>query len=219
MRFDCSDPGARGRGLTQAAQALAGDGLVVLPTDTVYGLACDAFSRPGVRSLARAKGRSAPPAVLVAHLRVLDGLAMGVGAAGRALAEAFWPGALTLLCLAQPSLDWGLGDAGTVALRMPLHPVTLELLEETGPLAVTSAGPAGLPAAPDCDAAQEMFGEAVRVYLDAGPAGDPVPSTVLDVRGTTPRILRAGALTLERLREVVPEVAGPADSRVGRDDG
>jgi tRNA threonylcarbamoyl adenosine modification protein (Sua5/YciO/YrdC/YwlC family) len=146
-----------------------------------------------------------PPPVLVAHARTLDGLATDIPPEARALAEAFWPGPLTLVCHAQPSLDWDLGDTrGTVAIRIPLHPVALELLDRTGPLAVSSANLTGKPAATTCAEAMEQLGDAVPLYLDAGPAAGSVPSTIVDATGETPRVLRDGALELARLREVVP---------------
>ena len=99
----------------------------------------------------------------------------GSPAPARDLIEAFWPGGLTVVASVQPSLQWDLGETGgTVAVRMPLHPVALELLRATGPMAVSSANRSGLPPATTCDEAVEQLGEAVSIYLDGGPAGDPV---------------------------------------------
>jgi len=125
------------------------------------------------------------------------------------LIEAFWPGGLTLVCRQQPSLDWDLGDArGTVAVRMPLHPVAIDVLRETGPMAVSSANRSGQPPARSGEQAREQLGEAVAVYLDSFPTDDDVPSTIVDVTGATPRVLRTGAISLELLQEVVPETVG-----------
>jgi L-threonylcarbamoyladenylate synthase len=209
--FDMTEVAQRGGGLSAARTAVGEDRLVVVPTDTTYGVACDAFSRLAVGDQRRARGgsRSAPPAVMVPHVRTLAGIA-AVNADVTALAEAFWPGALTLLCRSHASLNWDLGDTGgTVAVRMPLHPVALELLDGTGPMAVTGANRVGEPAAVSAWQAQQQLGDSVAVYLDAGPSGTGVPSTVLDCSGGVPRVLREGGVTLEELREVVPEVLAP----------
>lgn len=209
-RFDCSDPGQREAGL-DAATAAAGEGLlVVLPTDTVYGVAADAFDPGAVRRLlaAKGRGREMPPPVLVSSRPTLDALAVGLTAEARALADAFWPGALTLICTQQPSLRWDLGDTrGTVAVRMPDHRLALDLLARTGPLAVSSANRTAMPAAVTAAEAEQMLAESVAVYLDGGVAAGGVPSTIVDVTGREPWVLRAGAVSIEQLREAVPSVA------------
>jgi tRNA threonylcarbamoyl adenosine modification protein (Sua5/YciO/YrdC/YwlC family) len=206
-RFDCADPMMRERGLELALASVHRGELVVLPTDTVYGLACDAFTPHAVEALlaAKGRGRDLPVPVLIGSPRTLDGVAYGLDEQARDLVEAFWPGGLTLVCKVQPSLEWDLGDTrGTVAVRMPLHPVALELLAETGPLAVSSANRSGEPPATDVDAAVQQLGDVVSVYLDGGPSGDPVPSTILDLSRDVPRVLREGAVSIEDLRTVVP---------------
>ena len=208
-RFDCDDPAERVRGLEQAAQAARRGELVVLPTDTVYGIGADAFSPSGVAALlaAKGRGRDMPVPVLVGSPRTVEGLATDITDAGRRLVEAFWPGALTIVVNQQPSLAWDLGDTdGTVALRMPLHPVAIELLVEVGPMAVSSANRSGEPPATTCDEAVAQLGDSVRVYLDGGPAGDPVPSSIVDLTGPVPLLLRSGAIDLETLRTVVPDL-------------
>jgi L-threonylcarbamoyladenylate synthase len=200
------DPGA---GVEAAVAALRRGELAVLPTDTVYGLAADAFSPPAVVRLLEAKGRGreVPVPVLVGAWRTLDGLAADVTPQARALVEAFWPGPLTLVVRAAGSLAWDLGETrGTVAVRMPLHPVALAVLEATGPLAVTGANRTGLPPATDCAEAARQLGRAVQVYLDGGATGEPVASTVLDLTGDLPRVLREGALPVDDLREVAGEL-------------
>ena len=148
-----------------------------------------------------------PSPVLVGSPNTLHGLVTDFSEAAWELVDAFWPGALTLVAKHQPSLTWDLGDArGTVAVRMPLHPVAIELLKEFGPMAVSSANLTGHPAPQDCDAAQDMLGESVAVYLDGGPTPDSVPSSIVDVTGKTPVLLRAGALSAEELRKVVPDL-------------
>ena len=201
------------KGVSRAVAALRRGELAVLPTDTVYGIAADAFSPPAVDRLlaAKGRGRDMPVPVLVGSWRGLDGLAAAVTPDMRALVEAFWPGPLTLIVRAAASLAWDLGETrGTVAVRMPLHPVALAVLEQTGPLAVSSANRTGRPPAVDAADAQEQLGTAVSVYLEAGPAGDGRPSTILDLTGDVPQVRRAGALEHAALAEVVPGVQEPS---------
>lgn len=199
-----------------AADAVRRGEVIVLPTDTVYGVGADAFDPEAVRALlaAKGRGRAMPPPVLVGGQRVLDGLAYDVPGYARDLVDAFWPGALTIVCRSQPSLSWDLGDKNdTVALRMPLHRTALALLDSTGPLAVTSANRTGQPAATTCDEAEEQLGDAVSVYLDAGPCSGSLASTIVDVTGDQPRLLRLGAIGVDQLRTVVPDLEvdeGPA---------
>lgn len=214
-RYLCSDPDQREAGLEAASAATREGALVVLPTDTVYGVGADAFDPGAVRRLlaAKGRGREMPPPVLVSARSTLDALATKISPDARALADAFWPGGLTLVCTQQPSLRWDLGDTrGTVAIRMPDHDLALELLARTGPLAVSSANRTGRVAATTADRAEQMLAESVSVYLDDGPASGGVASTIVDLTGDLPRVLRAGAVTLEQLREVVPEVEGPVDA-------
>ena len=196
-----------------AADAVRRGEVIVLPTDTVYGVGADAFDRAAVRAVlaAKGRGRDMPPPVLVANPRVLDALTHDLPGYARELVDAFWPGGLTLVCPAQPSLDWDLGSDGTVAVRMPLHRTALALLDRTGPLAVTSANRTGEPAATTCDEAEDQLGEAVTVYLDGGPCAGTAASTILDVTGPRARVLRLGALPLDRLRTVVPDLDAGAD--------
>lgn len=208
-RFDCDDPRARAQGLEQAASALRRGELVVLPTDTVYGLGADAFTPDAVARLldVKGRGRDMPVPVLVGSPRTLDGIVVGLGQLGRNLVDAFWPGALTVVCRHQPTLAWDLGDTrGTVAVRMPLHPVAIELLRAFGPMAVSSANRSGSPPATSVDEAVEALGEDVSVYLDGGPSGDSLPSSIVDLTGATPVLLREGAVPLERLRTVAPDL-------------
>jgi len=206
QRFATADPTEREAGIANAALAVQRGQLVVLPTDTVYGVGADAFSPAAVRRLLEAKGRGRdmPPPVLVSAPTTLDALAVGVPAYARALVEQLWPGPLTVVCRQQPSLQWDLGDTrGTVAVRMPDHEVALELLARTGPLAVSSANKSGMPAATDADAADDMLGDSVEVLLDGGGSPGGEASTIVDVTGETGRVLRLGAISLARLNEVV----------------
>jgi tRNA threonylcarbamoyl adenosine modification protein (Sua5/YciO/YrdC/YwlC family) len=209
-RFDCRDPAQRSAGVAEAVAALRNGDLAVLPTDTVYGVAADAFIPVAVASLLAAQGRNrrTPPTVLVGTARAAAALVDDLGAFGQDLIDEFWPGALTLVFRASTTLLWDLGDTkGTVALRMPLHAVALDVLKQTGPLAVSSANRSGQPAALTADEAQQQLGEAVSVYLDAGPCADHVPSTILDLTGTIPTLLRAGAISVDRLRTVASVIA------------
>jgi tRNA threonylcarbamoyl adenosine modification protein (Sua5/YciO/YrdC/YwlC family) len=208
-----SDPTTWGPALDEAVNVLSRGGLVVLPTDTVYGIAADAFTPPAVQALldAKGRGRQMPPPVLIADVRVLDGLATDVPAGARALAEAFWPGGLTLIVRAQPSLAWDLGETrGTVALRVPDHETARALLSRTGPLAVSSANRTGSPAAVTAQEAYDQLGDSVAVYLDGGDAPGQVASSIVDATGPTLRLVRAGAVTLEQLNEVTPVEEPPA---------
>ena len=211
--FDCTDPQELSEGLAQAQQAIAAKACVVLPTDTVYGIGADAFSPQAVATLlaAKGRGRSMPPPVLIPRIQTMDGLAADVSEDARRLAQAFWPGGLTLIFHAQPSLTWDLGDTlGTVALRMPDDRIALDLLAVTGPLAVSSANRTGFPAAQTAAAAREQLAESVEVYLEDGPrpaeGTGGVPSTIVDTTSGVLRVVRSGAVSIEALRGVVPSV-------------
>ncbi|ABP56072.1 translation factor SUA5 [Salinispora tropica CNB-440] len=208
MLYDCRSPADRDRGIAAAIKAIRDGELVVLPTDTVYGIGADAFTPHAVKALLDAKGgQPVPPPVLIGSRHTLDGLVFSLPSAARDLVEAFWPGALTIVVEHSPSLRWDLGEtSGRVAVRMPLHPVALEVLRETGPMAVASANTAGLPAATTAEAARGQLAYSVRTYLEAGPAVDPVPSTIVDLTGAVPQLIRAGAIDLDRLRDVVPDI-------------
>lgn len=211
--YDCAVPDQRAEGLAAAARAVKAGRLVVLPTDTVYGIGCDAFSAPAVRSLLTAKerGPDMPVPVLVGSWSTIDGLVLGVPKSARDLIEAFWPGGLSLVLSHAPSLNWDLGATkGTVMLRMPLHPVALELLRDVGPMAVSSANVSGKPPAASAAEAEEQLGEKVAAYLDGGPSGEPVASTIVDLTGDEPRVLREGAVTTEAVAEVLGREVLPA---------
>ncbi|MEV7614926.1 L-threonylcarbamoyladenylate synthase [Streptomyces sp. NPDC089799] len=208
-RYDCNDATDRKTGLREAASAVRRGELVVLPTDTLYGIGADAFNPEAVGDLlaAKGRGRNMPTPVLIGSPNTLHGLVTDFSEQAWELVDAFWPGALTLVAKHQPSLAWDLGETGgTVAVRMPLHPVAIELLTEVGPMAVSSANLSGHPAPEDCDAARAMLGDSVSVYLDGGPTPGIEPSSIVDVTGKVPVLLRAGALTADQLREVVPDL-------------
>jgi L-threonylcarbamoyladenylate synthase len=207
--FDCTDPEARAAGLDAAAVAITQGELVLLPTDTVYGVAADAFTPSAVTGLLAAKnrGRAMPVPVLIGEASTLSGLVVKLPPVAHQLAEAFWPGGLTLVLEHAPSLAWDLGDAeGTVAVRLPDDDIARDLLRRTGPLAVSSANRSGRAAATTAAQAVEQLGSHAAVVLDGGPRQGSAASTIVDCTRPVPRVLRVGALPLERLREVVPEL-------------
>jgi L-threonylcarbamoyladenylate synthase len=204
--FDCSDADARATGIASAVSAVKGGRLVVLPTDTVYGIGADAFDNSAVAALlsAKGRGRNMPVPVLVGSWHTIDGLVYTVPNTARELIRAFWPGALSLVVQQAPSLQWDLGDsAGTVMLRMPLHPVAIEVLRQVGPMAVSSANISGQPAAVTAADARSQLGDLVAVYLDAGPSEQQAASTIVDLTGLNPRILRAGPVSADAIANVL----------------
>lgn len=217
---DCADPVSLLPGMREARAAIARGDLVVMPTDTVYGIAADAFQPDAVQALldAKGRGRTAPPPVLVPNRATLDALTESVPEAVTKLADAFWPGGLTIVLQARTTLAWDLGDTdGTVALRMPDDRIALELLAETGPLAVSSANLTGQAAAQTALDALYQLGDSIAVYLDAGSTPGALPSTIVDATrladGTGPLVvLREGVILREALEAVVPEAfAHPAE--------
>ncbi|MDA9796882.1 L-threonylcarbamoyladenylate synthase [Aquiluna sp.] len=211
--YDCSVDTDLLTGFRLAKVSLDRNELVVLPTDTVYGIAANAFSPRAVEALLNAKGRdrTMPPPVLIPKVETLSALASDLPLVANQLAAAFWPGALTMVLKAQRSLEWDLGETrGTVALRVPDHKITLALLEDVGPLAVSSANLTGKDAAVNVQQAVEHFGDNVAVYLDGGASPKGEASTILDltqVRDGEPiRVLRKGAISLDRIRSVIGNV-------------
>jgi L-threonylcarbamoyladenylate synthase len=225
QRYPTTTDAEREAAVEAASLAIQRGALVVLPTDTVYGLAADAFDKDSVQELldAKGRGRDMPPPVLVSAATTLDALAVRVPTWARALVEEFWPGALTLVCHAHASLQWDLGDTrGTVAVRMPDHPVALEILERTGPLAVSSANLTGRPAATEAAEAEEMLGDEVEVIVDGGTSPGGSASTIVDATRTPGRVLRLGAVSLDQLNGVleplghaIPDPDAPAADSEG----
>jgi L-threonylcarbamoyladenylate synthase len=204
--FDCRDEQSRATGIASAVSALKGGRLVVLPTDTVYGIGADAFDNEAVASLlsAKGRGRDMPVPVLVGSWHTIEGLVYSVPHTARELIRAFWPGALSLVVQQAPSLRWDLGDAnGTVMVRMPLHPVAIELLREVGPMAVSSANISGRPAAVTAEDARAQLGDLVEVYLDAGASEQQAASTIVDLTGAHPRVLRQGPVSVDAVAKVL----------------
>ena len=227
--YDCSDSGQLLTGIRLASAAISRGEVIVIPTDTVYGVAVDAFNPTAVQALLNAKGRdrSSPPPVLIPGLPTMDALAREVPSLVRELVGALWPGGLTVILRAQPSLSWDLGDtAGTVALRMPNNELALQLLAETGPLAVSSANLSGMPAATDAASAELMLGSAVQIYLNGGPVGDvyeaigerpgDTSSTIVDATrlnepGGKLYIVRQGVVSREAIKAIAGDTLAGAD--------
>jgi L-threonylcarbamoyladenylate synthase len=204
--LDCRSPDNRGQAIDAATAAVKSGRLVVMPTDTVYGIGADAFDSQAVAALlaAKGRGRDMPVGVLVGSWHTIDGLVYSVSESARELVRAFWPGALSLVVQQAPSLQWDLGDArGTVMLRMPLQPVAIELLRQTGPMAVSSANVSGQPPATTAQEAQRQLGDLVDVYLDGGTAEQQAASTILDLTGPQPRILRDGPVSAAAIAAVL----------------
>lgn len=225
--YNCSVESEYTAGMRLARAAIGRGALVVIPTDTVYGVAADAFNPEAVQRLLDAKGRdrTSPPPVLIPSIEALDALAQDIPQPVRDLVAEFWPGGLTVLLKAQPSLAWDLGETkGTVALRMPSDEVALGLLKETGPLAVSSANRTGLPSAIDAEGAEEMLGNTVAVYLDGGVAGlgydtigdraGDTSSTIIDATGFSTsgklHIVRNGVISRAAIEAVIGDVLAPA---------
>jgi len=221
--FHCSVDTDLLTGMRIAKASLGRTELAVIPTDTVYGIAANAFSPEAVQALldAKGRGRQSPPPVLVSGIQQARALVEVFPEAALKLAETFWPGPLTMIFKAQASLDWDLGETrGTVALRVPDHKIALALIEETGPLAVSSANLTGQPAATTCQQAFDYLGESVSVYLDAGNSPKGEASTILDMTNlidnfdeagnhTTSgivRIVRRGALSDAKIRSVIGDL-------------
>lgn len=210
-RFDVTQSDIRDLVLDECARVSETGNLLVIPTDTVYGIAADAFSASAVSALlaAKGRGRDMPPPVLVPRAETVFGLVDGVDERMLSLTARFWPGPLTIIANTQPSLDWDLGDThGTVAVRMPDDEYALALLGRTGPLAVSSANTSGEPAATSADEAMEMLGDDVDIYVDGGVRTSGISSTIIDLTSEVPRMVREGPVTIEELREIVPDVIG-----------
>lgn len=221
--FDCSIDTDLLTGMRLAKVALGRGEVVVIPTDTVYGIAADAFSPAAVEKLlaAKGRGRQSPPPVLIGNINALNALAEFVPDVAKRLADTFWPGALTMILRAQPSLSWDLGETkGTVALRMPDHKIALALLEEVGPLAVSSANLTGEPASVTCQQAVAYFDTGVATYLDGGPSPKGEASTILDLTDISEqvdeegnllvtgqvKVVRQGALSISKIKSVAKDL-------------
>lgn len=215
-RFNMLDPAEIDKGITAAVNAARRGGLVVVPTEAAYALATDAFSTTGVNSLREAKNRGPemPVPVVVGSSQTVDGIMSGITAAARSLMAAFWPGQLTLVGRSQPTLNWAIPAAGddSVSVRMPIHPLAWKLAVQLGPTALTGANIAGADLPRTCDEAADVFDTAVAVYLDAGKVPWSQTSTTIDISVDPPVLIRSGALGVEEIRAVVPELVDPQET-------
>jgi L-threonylcarbamoyladenylate synthase len=206
LRIECADGAHRDRAVAAALAAVRRGDLVVMPTESSYALVTDAFSARGLDRLRDAKGYDdrVPLPVMVGARATVAGIANGVSDDARALMDAFWPGPLTLMLNAQPTLSWSLSTDTPVSVRMPLHPMALALLSAAGPLVATTANIPGLPAPTDVDDALGQLGDTVAIALDAGDLSDPdaLPSTVIDMTQDPPRVMRVGALDVSEVERV-----------------
>lgn len=194
------------KALESAAAAIREGECIVIPTDTVYGIAASAFNAKAVQRLldAKQRGKDMPPPVLIAEPSMLRAFTSALPRSAVKLADTFWPGALTMVLTAQKALHLKIGETGgTVAVRVPDNESARALLRRTGPLAVSSANVHGQPPATTCREAQDSLGEAVRVYLDGGPTPGLASSTIIDfTRFNGGQIVREGVLEHEELKKV-----------------
>lgn len=206
--FQTAQAQERARGLAAAQAALRRGALVALPLEGGYALAADAFSERGVQALREVRVRpDLVPQLIVGRIRAVAGIA-AVGVAAHDLMAGFWPGPLTLILASHPSLSWSVcPPGGHIAVRLPLHPVAIELAMAFGPLAVAPAAPAGLSAPTDPAEVKRRLGEHAAAILDAGALGDGQVASVVDATATPPVLVRAGWYELQALREVVPSLS------------
>jgi L-threonylcarbamoyladenylate synthase len=185
-------------GRDDAVRVLRAGGIVALPTDTVYGIAVALDTPGGVEALFAAKERPPDRGIMLLLANAAQAPAIGQWPpAAATLADAFWPGGLTLVVpqRADVPLPHALtGGAPTIGLRVPDHPSPRALAATIGPLPTTSANRSGVPEARDAAAILDQLGHAIQLVLDGGPADGGPPSTVVDCTLATPRILREGAI-------------------------
>ncbi len=212
IRIGAERGAERDRALTACAAAVRRGDVIIIPTEQVYGLATDAFHMGGTSSLRALKGYATHVSlpILVANPTMVNGVARSTPLAEE-LIEAFWPGGLTLVLPPQPTLAWDASAGGPVAVRMPIHPFTLALVERTGPLAVTSANPPGTDPPTTMDGAVACLGEQVALAVDVGPCPDGgEPSTILDLTGPAPVLIREGAVSRAQLASLRPDLTWDA---------
>ncbi len=191
--------------LQHAVDVLHNGGVVAFPTDTVYGLAAWPFNRDSIERLFRIKERSPQKAIalLLPDVRQLAVVSKRATRAARRLADAFWPGPLTLVVTRHPQLPDIIAPDDSIGVRVPDHPGALSLLRLAGPLAVTSANRSGAPNTTSAEAVLEQLQGRFHLLLDGGHTPGGVPSTVVDCRREDIRILRAGPITEAMLNEAL----------------
>lgn len=205
--------------LAEAARIIQAGGLVAFPTETVYGLGANALNEDAAKKIYAAKGRPSDNP-LIAHISCvgeLEPLVSRIPEAGRKLAEAFWPGPLTMVFPKSERVPHGTtGGLETVAVRMPSDPVANRLIALAGvPIAAPSANTSGRPSPTTAQHVWQDMNGKIEMILDGGPVGIGVESTIVDVSGDVPTLLRPGAVTMEMLEAVVgpveidPALQGP----------
>ena len=205
--------------LIEAAAILKKGGLVAFPTETVYGLGADALNEEAARKIYAAKGRPSDNP-LIAHIAKkedIEPLVREIPEAGKKLMDAFWPGPLTLIFPKSGRVPKGTtGGLDTVAVRMPSDPVARRLIELAGtPVAAPSANTSGRPSPTTAEHVRQDMDGRIEMIVDGGPVGIGVESTIVDVTGDIPMVLRPGAFTMEMLKlcvgavEIDPAILGP----------
>jgi L-threonylcarbamoyladenylate synthase len=190
-----------------AITSVQSGGLVVIPTDTSYAVICDAFNSAAITKLRMAKKQNSDIALPIGagSIETIRGVA-NFSTIANDLASAFWPGPLTLLTIAQDSLSWNIGQAGSaLAVRVPNHELAQQVLSGIGPSVMTGAQSVGQNAVQNVEQAQAALCDLVDVYLDGGPS-IPRISTVIDATTSHVRLIRSGELTLAQIRDVMPTV-------------
>ncbi|MFY9331356.1 MAG: L-threonylcarbamoyladenylate synthase [Candidatus Nanopelagicales bacterium] len=200
----------RERGIVAATAAIRRGNLVVIPTETSYAVAGDAFTPAALEKIRKVKGRGddLPLPVLVASARMAQGIVTSLSDSARDLIDAFWPGPLTVLAEQQPTLAWSM-PGNAVSVRMPIHPLALELISRAGPVVATAANVAGAPPPRTAAQAQAQLGDDIAVYLDAGPRAALTASCVVDVTVSPPVLLRPGPYETALLQQVCPDLVLP----------
>lgn len=196
--------------IAEAGDVIRSGGLVVFPTETVYGLGADALNEDAVNEIFKAKGRPQdnPLIVHISDRAQLEELASEISPSAERLMELFWPGSLTILFKKKSSVpDVTTGGLDTVAVRMPNHPLALKLIEYSNrPIAAPSANTSGRPSPTKAEHVLEDLSGKVDIVIDGGATGVGLESTVLDISGDRPMILRPGGVTIEQLLELLPDV-------------
>jgi L-threonylcarbamoyladenylate synthase len=203
--FDCQEAETRSQGIAAAVSAVFSQQLIVVPTDTSYALAGYAFGEGPAEKIRTAKGfgETTPLQVLISNKTVLDGISMQAPEHARLLAEAFWPGPMTLIVPASPSLRWHVGgDERFVQVRVPDQEVTIEVLSRTGPLLASAARASGTGIVESQDTIGSLD-EHTQVFLDYGTIEPVVLSTVVDCSGPEAAVLRKGKITVGQIVDVL----------------
>lgn len=197
--------------ITRTAGILKRGGQIIFPTEHSYAIAVDAFNVGAVADLNALRGANPGTAlpVMVGSPRTLSGIARDISPVTEELISSCWPGLLTLIVAPSPGLAWDLGDGGAlgqVAVRMPLHPLAIEILRATGPLAVTTASLAGAPIPREVDALGQEVSESAEMILNLGTLAPGPLSTIIDVTVDPPRLIREGAYTIDELKVIAPNL-------------